>query len=316
MKYVPPIGAADGAPYVDANPAAGIEGSLVPAAAIEHPQREIMNVIQEAGLDPDGNDLTQLAAAIAKLIDEALVNHLAVQGQCRLEKSGANLVLKRCNGNTLFIDGAVYVIPEEGVTLPPTGLTPDTTYNIYAYMDSGVMKLEAAPIAAVDDSTYGHKTKAGDPRRTLVGKGRVIAGPAWVDTDSQRFVLSYFNRRAKPIVGASTNGQTTTSTSPVELTTAARAEFLTWGDEAVSIHLSGRSQNSAAGFSSMVQVGVDGAGVGVSTQAQSPTPNGPEPQSAGYAVLLAEGYHYITPLGWVSGNTGTFHVQVHGTIQG
>lgn len=68
MKYVPPIGAADGAPYVDANPAAGIEGSLVPAAAIEHPQREIMNVIQEAGLDPDGNDLTQLAQAIIGLI--------------------------------------------------------------------------------------------------------------------------------------------------------------------------------------------------------------------------------------------------------
>jgi|GEM_PF-1034303 len=68
MKYVPPIGANADAPYVDGNPTAGIKGSPVPAAAIEHPMREIMAVITGAGLVPDVEQLDQLKAAIAKMI--------------------------------------------------------------------------------------------------------------------------------------------------------------------------------------------------------------------------------------------------------
>lgn len=68
MQYVPPIGGAANDPYVDAQPAAGIEGSAVPAAAIEHPQREIMEVIAAAGLAGSSGDLTQLRQAIAKMI--------------------------------------------------------------------------------------------------------------------------------------------------------------------------------------------------------------------------------------------------------
>ena len=41
MKYQPPLGGDDGDPYIDANPAAGIEGSAVPAAALEHPMRRV-----------------------------------------------------------------------------------------------------------------------------------------------------------------------------------------------------------------------------------------------------------------------------------
>lgn len=68
MKYTPPIGGAANDPYVDANPATGVEGSPVPAAAIEHHQREIVNVITSAGLTPDAGDLTQLRQAIQKMI--------------------------------------------------------------------------------------------------------------------------------------------------------------------------------------------------------------------------------------------------------
>ena len=65
MKYVPPLGATDpNASYQDGNPEAGILGSIVPAAAIERPQREILNVLTAAGLTPSDTDLTQLLAAI------------------------------------------------------------------------------------------------------------------------------------------------------------------------------------------------------------------------------------------------------------
>ena len=69
MKYVPPLGATDpNASYQDGNPEAGILGSIGPAAAIERPQREILNVLTAAGLTPSDTDLTQLLAAIRKII--------------------------------------------------------------------------------------------------------------------------------------------------------------------------------------------------------------------------------------------------------
>lgn len=71
MKYIQPVGGAVDAPYVDANPGSGIEGSAVPAAAIEHPQREIENVIIGAGIAPAAGDLTQLRQAISKMTVQA-----------------------------------------------------------------------------------------------------------------------------------------------------------------------------------------------------------------------------------------------------
>jgi len=68
MKYVPPVGGADNDPYVDGNPSTGVEGSPVPAAAIEDPMREIVAVIEAAGLTQDPEDLTQLSAGITALI--------------------------------------------------------------------------------------------------------------------------------------------------------------------------------------------------------------------------------------------------------
>jgi len=73
MRYVPPLGAQDpDAPYIDGNPAQGIEGSPVPAAALEHVQREVVYTIEKSGLVPDENDLTQLAQAIQRLFDKNL----------------------------------------------------------------------------------------------------------------------------------------------------------------------------------------------------------------------------------------------------
>ena len=68
MKYVEPLNSAsyperEGS-YVNANPATGVKGSTVPGEALEHPQREILNVIEAAGLTPNGADLTQLLQAL------------------------------------------------------------------------------------------------------------------------------------------------------------------------------------------------------------------------------------------------------------
>ena len=73
MKYVKPLNETDeNAGYTDADPAHGIKGSTVPAAAIEMPQREIVAAIIAAGLVPSGEDGGQLAQAISKNIGDAV----------------------------------------------------------------------------------------------------------------------------------------------------------------------------------------------------------------------------------------------------
>lgn len=73
MKYVKPLNETDeNAGYTNADPAHGIKGSTVPAAAIEMPQREIVAAIIAAGLVPSGEDGGQLAQAIAKNIGNAV----------------------------------------------------------------------------------------------------------------------------------------------------------------------------------------------------------------------------------------------------
>lgn len=75
MKYVPPINGDINDPdrgYINADPATGQEGSIPPAAALEHVQREVVALIEAAGLAPNPADLTQAAQAVQALIALAL----------------------------------------------------------------------------------------------------------------------------------------------------------------------------------------------------------------------------------------------------
>lgn len=71
MKYNAPPGDDLDAPYVDGNRSAGIKGSVVPASAVEYPQRELVHLIEFAGLTPDNADLEQVRKAIQALIAAA-----------------------------------------------------------------------------------------------------------------------------------------------------------------------------------------------------------------------------------------------------
>jgi hypothetical protein len=71
MKYNQPPGMSADAPYIDGNRSAGTKGSVVPAAAIELPQRELVNLIAYSGQTPDNADLDQVRKAIGILIAAA-----------------------------------------------------------------------------------------------------------------------------------------------------------------------------------------------------------------------------------------------------
>jgi hypothetical protein len=83
MKYTQPAGKPENSPYVDFNPVTGVEGSVVPAAAIENVQREVVNVIVQAGVTPIEANLTQLHQAIV-----AIVNSMVGSGPVELYSGG------------------------------------------------------------------------------------------------------------------------------------------------------------------------------------------------------------------------------------
>jgi hypothetical protein len=63
------------APYTNGNPATGTQGSIVPAAAVEYPQREIINAITDIGLaTPTNSDLHQLSAATRFMRPQYLID--------------------------------------------------------------------------------------------------------------------------------------------------------------------------------------------------------------------------------------------------
>lgn len=173
-------------------------------------------------------------------------------GQCRIAKSGANIVLTPYQGNRLTINGVVYTIPSAGVTLVPTGALATTLYYIYAYMVGAVMTLEYSTTAYVTDTATGMPIKNGDVTRTLVGLALTQLAGAWVDTTSDRLVSSYWNRQTKVARLALAGVATTSSLTSVELSAAFRVSCLYWGDEGMTATLAGQVANNTAGAASIL----------------------------------------------------------------
>lgn len=94
-----------------------------------------------------------------------------VNGQCYLSwVSTSSITLLPLNGNVLLINGTAQTVPAAGVSLSNSGLTISTTYNIYAYMNSGTMTLEASVTGHSASSTTGTEIKTGDATRAFVGE--------------------------------------------------------------------------------------------------------------------------------------------------
>lgn len=92
MKYNPPAGSQDpDAKYVTGQPGK-VRGSAVPAEAVEHPQREIVEVIRQAGLTPSGDDLTQLWQALEQLFSQKVT--IATKLKAGIVKPGSGLDVK------------------------------------------------------------------------------------------------------------------------------------------------------------------------------------------------------------------------------
>ena len=105
MKYNPPAGSQDpDAKYVTGQPGK-VRGSAVPAEAVEHPQREIVEVIRQAGLEPSGDDLGQLWKALQQLFTEKVA--VATKEKAGIVKPGSGLSVKEDGTLDVTVSAAI-----------------------------------------------------------------------------------------------------------------------------------------------------------------------------------------------------------------
>lgn len=152
MKYVPPFGsAAPDAPYVDRDTPGAISGSRVPAAAVEHGQRELVTLIRKSGLTPSEQDLTQVSRAVRA----RRLNYFAAGGTA----NAIAITMDLEPASWAELDGAPLLVvlgaanTSTAVTLAPTGLTTRAiVYNDGSLPRPGdlVGPMEFTYVAALD----------------------------------------------------------------------------------------------------------------------------------------------------------------------
>jgi len=253
-----------------------------------------------------GNFLTNNGTANNWAAVAASANY--AHGQCRLSyTSGTALTLSRFGGaGFIQINGTAQQIPSAGVLLANTGLTAATLYYVYAYMAGATMTLEASTTTHATSS--GIEIKSGDATRTLVGMVYMGSGSpgTFVDSTSQRFVASWFNRRSRDLLGLIQNASTT-STSDVVLQSGNNATCVTWADEASYYSISAYVSASSAGIAVQFVIGLDGSEIGQFNYATWSTGGLWTPATVNATSTFAEGFHTLTALGRVSAGTGSYN---------
>ncbi len=173
MQYVQPYDQPSNpnAPYVNGNPSAGVQGSIIPAGAVENPQREIVSVITLAGLTPSGSDLTQVAQAIqsdqfnfavAGGTANALTAALTPAPVALMTGMVINLLISTSNlgGATLNLNGkgAVPIQTMRGGALAksdlPAGSIVRLVYSGSAWILAGIAYSEVPIFPAVGATIY------------------------------------------------------------------------------------------------------------------------------------------------------------------
>lgn len=240
---------------------------------------------------------------------------------CRLAFiSTTQIALQRCRGANLpLVTNGVWrdrQIPSAGVTLGNGGLAANTTYYVYAFWNGSAIALEASTTGHAEDADTGIECKSGDSTRLLVGLIRTEAGSTFQDSDSVRYVLSYFCRRVLRGSTEHAADVATSSTSFVELAIARRVLFLNWGDESVSGEVQSHVSNSGANGSSLLQVAFDGTVLGRVGQDGHATAGGVADISVRASIsTLSEANHHCTQFGRTSGaGTSTYYASKNITL--
>nr|WP_083916289.1 hypothetical protein [Methylobacterium sp. B34] len=233
------------------------------------------------------------------------VFYLLPLGQCRLVYSSATvLTLVPFNGNQLFINGTNQPIPLSGLAINSSGLAANTLYYFYAYMSGGAMALMAST-TGYSQSGWGHMGMSSDGTKTLVGMAYVDNNTNFVDTPTNRYVATWYNRRIRTLFGPlQPNGQgSTIATSPTEVGPAQRVYFVSWNNSEILFGSFGSIYGAGGGSPNgnfIISVGtiINGV-VGTASTGSYMYDNG---HQLTYSVMntldIGEGFNYISTAGW------------------
>lgn len=271
----------------------------------------------------DGTDVLQVAETIAPATQLGQPAQLAQvgHGQCRLVvTSTTNIRLNPFNGRNLIINGIPQQVPSSGVNLTNGSLSANTFYYIYAFMNSGVMALEASATGHSADATTGVEIKTGDATRTLVGALSTDSGALFQQSGANMLVISYFNRRSLVATNSTASGTGFNSSSFTEITSAIRVNFISWADEFVEGSFSGSIFNSTTGALTEVCLFLDGVAFGnLSNFAMSgQTISNVSVTSMSAKTVTENAVHVCSPFGRVSSGNGSLNASpiVMGKIRG
>ena len=233
------------------------------------------------------------------------------------------------SGDNICINGVIHKIPSAGIAggantgvyvngVAGQNLAAATLYYVYAFQLAGVLTMDFSTTGHSQSSTAGNvgtEIKTGDDTRTLIGMVYTNASSQFVNTAAFRGVASYFNRVPRSLLGGG-GTSSTSSTSPVELSTSQRVEFVAWADDMIRADISGSVYNTTAFSACVTKVGLDGTTSTGSSQTISASAVVNSPVSPIFQNNVTEGYHYLTQVGSVTANTGNWTTLLYGVIDG
>lgn len=256
--------------------------------------------------------LYDATSSLWRLIGSYQFVNTSPQGNCQLRLgSSTTVTLFPYQGNFVsFPSGAIATIPSSGITSTynnaslngTSGQTLSNTTLYYAYLwdsGSGVYVIDWSTTGHATDTTTGIEIKSGDPTRVLVGMAYLV-GANFLDSDSNRLVGSWFNRRHRLLKNSFTTTRSTSSTTPVEINTEIRINILSWGD-AVTAASWGDYTQPGSGSDYASNLVVLDANSALFAQADAGRSGGVSQVSLNCSGTLSptEGFHFITIYGCI-----------------
>lgn len=260
-------------------------------------------------------NVATLVTAAHGLVSGALA---LVYSNVVMQESSSTCAAWLGNQTVTVTNGTTFTYPNTGgdvATVADVTFSVVPIYFIYAFMAGNVMTLEASQIQPAADATHGHKIKAGDASRTLVGMAVSYAGGAWEDDSQKVGVLSWFNRKDKTAKGAYTLSRTTNATlaNRIEINAEIRAFALAWGDDLVRMWAKANGHSDTLGgnwYSFILKETVTRADAAILISA--PQANYGMGSQLEAAEQLAMGAHLTAIVSAVGAGIGTWYGDVPG----
>jgi hypothetical protein len=193
-------------------------------------------------------------------------------------------------------------------------LTASRPYDVFCYDNAGVPTLEF--LAWTNDTTRatalvmqdGVLSKTGALTRRYLGTFYTTATTTTEDSAAKRLLINYYHQLDRPLSNSFTANRSTTSTSYAEVSSEIRCQFLTHLKNPVNINVNGSCAVNAGNIAIATSIAFDGATAeNAYCSAQNTTGGNANPVGLSLTKgALAEGFHYVTLIGLVASNTGTW----------